>query len=263
MLNLYAQYWWQYCIVALVGYLFGSVNYSVIFSKAIKKRDIRTSGSGNAGTTNMFRTFGMWLGLLAFVCDFLKGLLPALVTYYVMLALNFSADAARLAMLIASTFAIVGHIFPLYFRFRGGKGFASFLGMMTMLNPIFVACGVLPFFILLILFDRMSLTALLTVAACAAYVWVVYYALHVELCIPVTVSLVLVFFAHRQNIGRLFAGTEKPLGLRKKLFGKKKKADSADSNSVSDVAENEQTAQQQPVDNSNVTDQSDGDNSTK
>lgn len=225
MFSNFVTYWWQYLTIAVVSYFFGSINYSVIFSRRLKKRDIRTAGSGNAGTTNMFRTFGPWMGVLAFVFDFLKGVLPCLTAYLLTLYVgNFAMDAAQLALGVAGVFVILGHVFPIYFGFKGGKGFASFLGFMVVLEPLYIAIGLVPFIILLIILDRMSIMAFLTVSVGTAIEWVKYHSTNLPLCLCVTLIAVIVFFAHRSNIVRLVKGKELPMGLRKRIFKKKQTA---------------------------------------
>ena len=89
--HFFQDYWWQLILVAAISYLIGCVNYAVVFSKAIKHEDIRSLGSKNAGTTNMFRVFGLRMGALTFLCDALKGVIPSLVCRF----LFADADVAR------------------------------------------------------------------------------------------------------------------------------------------------------------------------
>lgn len=138
--------------VAIISYLIGSINFSIILSKIISGKDIRESGSGNAGATNMLRTHGKKMGVITLLLDVLKGIIAILLS---MLAINFlKGNAMHLATLnggdgptavylttdytflkyIAGVCVILGHNFPLYFGFKGGKGVATSLGVVLMLD---------------------------------------------------------------------------------------------------------------------------------
>ena len=119
-------------ISALIGYLIGSVNYAVIFSKIIYGNDIRNTGSGNPGATNAVRIFGKKFGIAIFLCDFSKGLIAvAIAKLFVIFA-----DAPYESMLLAGFFAQFGHVLPVFHRFRGGKGVATAAGAATCIMPL-------------------------------------------------------------------------------------------------------------------------------
>ena len=121
-----------YIIVSIIAYLLGSISFSVIFSKKIGGFDVRTKGSGNAGSTNVLRTVGKKAAVLTLLCDCLKGVVAVLVA---VIAGNIakSVDSALLVQL-AGIFAVVGHSFPIFFKFKGGKGVATSLGVILIIN---------------------------------------------------------------------------------------------------------------------------------
>lgn len=219
MFDVFAQYWWQFCILAVASYFVGNVNFAVIFSRSIQKRDVRTCGSGNAGTTNMFRVFGLRMGALTFVCDCLKGVICCLSAKFIFASLG--AQAAIQAQYFAGLFAVTGHIFPVLFRFRGGKGVATSIGVLLVNLPILTLCCILPAVLVILISDRMSVFALLLSIFMIIWCWAVLYAdIGAFACASFTAMFALVIFAHRGNIIRIFTGKESRLGVRKALRGK-------------------------------------------
>jgi glycerol-3-phosphate acyltransferase PlsY len=127
----FSQLWYWFLVGAVLSYLFGCFNFAVMISK-IKKKDIRTIGSGNPGTMNMTRTFGLKIGLINFLCDGLKGGIPVLVGYFAFRNMVFAGTNVLVSDFTRYLFgvcAVVGHIFPVTMKFRGGKGIASSLGV--------------------------------------------------------------------------------------------------------------------------------------
>ena len=232
MFEIFVTYWWQYLSLALCCYFACNINYSVIFSHLIKKSDVRDYGSGNAGTTNMFRVYGLGMGALTFVCDALKGVACCLLAKLIFNSFG-GADAATTAGYIAALFAIWGHVFPVFYRFRGGKGVATSIGAMFALQPLFSLCCVLPCCLILLVFDRVSVMSLLLAVFVIVFTWaawavgvdspLVYKNIDIFCCVLVTAMFATVIFAHRHNIARIFTGKEAPTGLRKALLGKSDK----------------------------------------
>ncbi|NLA77676.1 MAG: glycerol-3-phosphate 1-O-acyltransferase PlsY [Clostridiales bacterium] len=208
-------------LCAAASYLIGSINFSIIFSKSVFNKDIRKLGSGNAGSTNMLRNFGKRMGGVVFVCDILKGYLPlALVSY-----LAKSERIPYFCIFVSAVFIILGHLFPIFFGFKGGKGVATSSGIILATQPV--------------LFPFIFLVMLVTVAATG------YVSLGSVLCSAVypagalLVSLivkdghavswfltalfmaVMVIFMHRGNIKRLINHEENKINLFKKKKGKK------------------------------------------
>ena len=141
-----------YILDAIIAYLLGSISFSVIFSKKIAGIDVREEGSKNAGTTNVLRTVGKKAAALTLICDILKGVIAVLIGY----AISFITKDLNAALLvqIAGIFAIIGHTFPVFFKFKGGKGIATSLGILLLVNyQIGLIC--LVFWLIIVIFTRM------------------------------------------------------------------------------------------------------------
>ena len=126
-----ADGWYWFLIAAVVCYFIGCFNFAVLISH-FKKKDIRKVGSGNPGTMNMTRTFGMKIGVLNFFCDLIKGGVPALAGYLIFKDYVFAGTevlVSDFARYFFGVFVIIGHIFPVTMKFKGGKGIASTFGM--------------------------------------------------------------------------------------------------------------------------------------
>lgn len=226
MRELEPVYYWYFLLAAVLCYLVGSFNFAVLISK-IKKRDIRSQGSGNPGTMNMTRTFGAKIGAINFICDVLKGGLPALVGWLIYKNFWFyGTDIAvsDFARYFFGVFVIIGHIFPVTMRFKGGKGIASTIGLFLFAIPcetwwfLFIALaivGVVIFYV--IFFELGSMGSLLGVTALSifqAIIFVLRY--HDKLSDPWVVSMlmiillinILTWVAHHKNIYKLLAGEE-------------------------------------------------------
>lgn len=189
---------------ALAGYLTGSVNLSIIFSR-LRGRDIRTEGSGNAGATNTLRTMGKGLAATVFLFDILKGFLPAFI-----LTRAFFTQQAY----VYAVFAVVGHCFPLYFGFRGGKGVSTAIGALFAIAPQAACMILIEFIVILLLFRYVSLASI--TAAFNAPFFALYFSHDSLMILSVAVIVLIVIFKHRSNIIRIREGAEKP------IFGKRK-----------------------------------------
>ena len=121
-----------YIIVAVIAYAIGSVNFSVIFSRKFAGFDIRDKGSGNAGSTNMLRNVGKKAAIITLICDILKGIIAIFIAY-LFGKFNENIDSALLVQ-IAALCVVIGHTFPIFFEFRGGKGVATSLGVLLLIN---------------------------------------------------------------------------------------------------------------------------------
>ena len=148
-----------YILIAIIAYLIGSVNFSVIFSKKFAGFDVREKGSGNAGTTNMLRSVGKKAAAITLICDILKGV----VAIGIAILLGYIPDMNKeLLLQIAGVAVILGHTFPVFFGFKGGKGVATSLGVLLLSNwQIGLICLV---FALVL----MILTRMVSVGSCAA-----------------------------------------------------------------------------------------------
>lgn len=223
MFTVFPQYWWQFLVVCICSYLIGATNFAILFSRLIKLQDVRKFGSGNAGSTNMFRVYGLPLGILTFMCDAFKGVVCIFVSKWVFSS-ALADQALTQLMYFAGMFAIIGHVLPVYYNFRGGKGVAPSIGCMFALHPTFALCLVLPLFIVVLIFDRTSVASIALSIIVLVWAWVAVFPSKDFVCaLCLTVIYLLVLFAHRGNIARLIKGQEKKMGITKAFFGKKDK----------------------------------------
>jgi len=211
-----------YIIMGIIAYLIGSVNFSVLISKRVAGFDLREKGSGNAGTTNMLRTVGKGAAAVTLILDILKGVVAIWV------AIGYGNLVAWLAKLsidnsilvqVAGIFVIIGHTYPIYFGFKGGKGVATSLGILLTTNyQIGLIC--LVFAIIL-----MALTQMVSVGSIAAAILYPVLILFLpsenfivkgDYLIYGIVIAVIVIFNHRSNVKRLLNGTENKISFKKK-----------------------------------------------
>ncbi len=196
----------SYSIVALFSYLLGSIPFGFLLVKLFKGEDVRGSGSGNIGATNVARKSPV-LGVATLLLDAIKGLAAVLITRSL-----FSGDNLRMLMFTAALFAVLGHIFPLWLKFRGGKGVATTLGAFVVLTPKSILCALLLFLLVTAASRYVSLASVAAAAAFPAVAWMLHeYSDSRQLMIVALVGA-LVIWKHRQNISRLISGKESKMG---------------------------------------------------
>lgn len=207
----------SYIVMAVVAYLIGSVNFSVILSKKIAGFDVREKGSGNAGTTNMLRSVGKGAAALTLVLDILKGLVAIIIAKYVVGNMSTDANTAILVQ-IAGFFVIVGHTFPIFFGFKGGKGVASALGVLLMVNPL-IGGICLVYALVVMALTRMvslgSIMAAILFPVLTIFIDHNYIADGYNYIIFGIAMAILVVFNHRANLKRIYNGTENRLSFKK------------------------------------------------
>ncbi len=196
-----------YLMTAAVSYLLGSIPFGYLLVRIFTGEDVRASGSGNIGATNVARKSPA-LGIATLVLDAAKGLAAVLVARVL-----FSGPHQQLIMTTAAFFAVLGHLFPVWLKFRGGKGVATSLGAFILLTPKSILCMVFLFLVIAVAFRYVSLGSIAVAAAFPLLAWALheYYVDPWQLVLIALVSA-LVIWRHRQNIGRLAAGTEPKLG---------------------------------------------------
>ena len=208
-----------YIIVAIIAYLLGSVSFSVIISKKMAGFDVREKGSGNAGTTNVLRAVGKKAAIITLVCDILKGVVSVLIA---VLAGSIIKDLDKsLLVQLAGIFVIVGHTFPIFFKFKGGKGIATSLGVILIINwQIGLIC--LVFALLLIALTRMvsvgSIAAAVLFPVLVLFInqnYIVLEGSNLGYLIFSIIIAVFVIFNHRENLKRIFTGTENKISFKK------------------------------------------------
>lgn len=201
----------SYILVALVSYMLGSIMFSVIFTKKIKGFDVREKGSGNAGSTNVLRTAGKGVAILTLVCDILKGVLAIL---FALLMNNIDpVENPEYLVQVAGIFVALGHTFPIFFKFKGGKGVATSLGIILLINwRIGLIC--LVFALLLMVLSRMvslgSVSAAILFPVLTIFITEGYIVEGNYIVFGILLGA-FVCFNHRSNIKRLLNGTENKL----------------------------------------------------
>ena len=200
-------------ISAVVGYLLGSINGAVLISTIFYGSDIRTHGSGNAGTTNMLRTFGKKAAGGTFLVDMLKGVVAALLCGF-FVSLVGDKIGYELGACVGGIFAIFGHNWPVYFGFKGGKGVLTTFAVVAVLAPLSAFCTLLVFVLVIAIFRYVSLGAI--VAALVLPVFTFFIAGISPVFFLVLIAGVMIICRHHANIGRLIRGTESKLGQKAK-----------------------------------------------
>lgn len=193
-------------ILLVISYLLGSIPFGLVIGKLVYKKDIRQFGSGNIGTTNAFRALGTPGGILVFLCDMAKGALPVLLAGWLGLPWH---------PLLFGGMAIVGHSYPAFLKFNGGKAVATSFGVVFAYSPIFAILAISVFFITLLISSMVSLSSILAIGF--AVVLSFFYQDWV-LTLATVLVFVLVVLRHKDNIKRIRQGTESkvPFGLNKK-----------------------------------------------
>ena len=192
-------------VCAVVAYLFGSLNSGLLISR-IYGTDIRKHGSGNAGATNMTRTFGKKIGALTLICDLVKT-----ISGLFLCRMIFGTEG----VLIGAIFCILGHAYPLYFKFKGGKGVVCIASSLLFIDPLVFAIMLLIFIIILFGFKMVSLASVMCMII-YPYMLFQFNGAGVHIIYAMLASF-LVIFLHRKNIVRIFNNTES------KIFSKKNK----------------------------------------
>ena len=202
-----------YITVAIVAYVIGSINFAVIFSRKFAGLDVREKGSKNAGTTNVLRTVGKKAAVITLICDILKGVAAILVA--ILEQMMWEGFDIAVLKYIAGFMVILGHTFPVFFEFRGGKGVATAIGVLLMLNwKIGLIC--LVFGILIIALSKM--VSLGSISAAVLFPVLTIFIQEDVKFIGILFSFLialLVVFNHRSNIKRIKQGKENKLSFKK------------------------------------------------
>lgn len=211
-------------IAAAVGYLFGSINSAIITVRLLKHEDVRQFGSGNAGLTNTLRCFGKLCALFTLIGDLSKGVLAVFLSeLFAKLLLGETADLYFFGAM-AGIFAITGHVFPLYYHFKGGKGVLVGVSLFLVLDwrVFFILLGI--FAVILLCSKYVSLSSIIATACCPPVTflmqrflsndqwtlpWILIHVLQTVIMATVIIT------SHHENIARLKNGTERKLGQKK------------------------------------------------
>ena len=207
--------------VVLISYLIGSISFAVVYSKLFLGKDIRSEGSGNAGATNMLRTGGTGLGILTFVSDILKAMLAAFIGR---LVFSYLFDTTGLVMFsplfggyLGCIFAMIGHVFPIFFKFKGGKAVSCSVGGLLMCCPIPLLIGLGIFALCVLITKIVSLSSLVATASVLVIAIIM-----ADTSLPVLPQIIfmiiaasIIYIKHAENIKRLLKGTEKKITIGK------------------------------------------------
>ncbi len=219
-------------LVMISAYLLGSINVAIVVTKLFTGKDIRTMGSGNGGFTNVVRCVGMPAGIITFVGDFLKCVIAVLVGGFVFSTISVSAvstaELAGCGKYLAGLCCFLGHIFPVYFKFKGGKGVVTMAALAAVINfPVFII-SFIAFAIVFLCTKIVSVSSIISAVVLTLSTFLVTYFYDCKylnsVSVPyvITVSLLTLAIAtvmiikHKDNIKRLMRGEEKKLSLKKK-----------------------------------------------
>lgn len=198
-----------YLIIIIIAYLLGNISTSYIVAKKLAGVDIRTQGSGNAGSTNVLRTLGKKAGALTFVGDVLKGIIAVLIARLIAYGVNMDQSICAYLAVIA---VVLGHNYPAFLGFKGGKGVATSLGSMLAMNPM-IALICLGFFIIIVAITKyVSLGSILGIGLSPIIMLMNHNTKGALVALFLTISVVI---THKENIKRLLNGTERKIGEKK------------------------------------------------
>lgn len=233
-------------LTIVAGYLIGNINFARIFSWMFAKKDITTVGSKNPGTMNMLRTRGFGEALLTLLMEAVKSGAPALACYF--LFKTYFPGYEDLAYFLSAIGAVIGHCFPVFYKFKGGKGVACTFGMF-LFHPncwwvslvMFAICFLLFFFIEYPFI--ISLTFILTMSIYATCIFALAHVnLYIALIVVLWLNFALIVFMHRGNIKRLVTGKENKVNFREKVFKKHSKKQDTDDKKTEEIKDkNENT----------------------
>ena len=182
-------------LIVLVCYFLGSIPFGFILTKFFLKQDIREIGSGNIGATNVLRTGNKSIGYLTLLLDILKAVIPV-----IFIKINFSEY-----LFISSLSVFLGHVFPIWLKFKGGKGVATYLGILFCINYILGFVFILVWFLIFLIFKYSSLSSILATFTIPVFY---YFFINNENYYFFVIMFILIFFTHRENIKRLLNNTE-------------------------------------------------------
>ena len=202
--------------VIILSYFIGSVNFAVIISRAVN-RDVRQSGSGNAGTMNMLRTFGLKFGILTLLLDVAKGAVPALLGWFLLGKEIFAFGPDKIGVFIAGLAVVIGHIFPVLYKMRGGKGVACAIGVSLVANPMIALASFVVALAFFLVVKIGSLASFIATGIPLIYEGVRCLTTGNVLCGILALAIfAIVLAAHRANLVRIFTGKERKIDLFKK-----------------------------------------------
>jgi glycerol-3-phosphate acyltransferase PlsY len=204
-------------IVAVIAYLLGSIPFGFLLVRIFRKEDIRTLGSGNIGATNVVRSGAKGLGAMTFLLDAAKGFVAVFAAKWILGEWFSGPDIYA----IAALFAVTGHMYPVWLRFKGGKGVATAFGVFLALSPVAALAGFAIFIVTLLIWRYVSLASIVSGVAFPVLALLLPHSAQTPLFIAVVILIpLLVIVKHRQNIQRLLQGTEYRFGKKSQTVQK-------------------------------------------
>ncbi|AIS53821.1 MULTISPECIES: glycerol-3-phosphate 1-O-acyltransferase PlsY [Vibrio] len=195
-------------VMIIFAYLLGSISSAVLICRVLRLPDPRGVGSHNPGATNVLRIGGKKAAAAVLLCDMLKGTIPVWGGYFL------NIDPIILGVIAIA--ACLGHMYPIFFHFKGGKGVATALGAIAPIGLDLTAMIIATWLLVVLIFRYSSLAAIITVLLAPLYTWMI----KPQYTLPVAMLCCLIVFRHHQNIRRLFEGTEPKVGEKKKGLNK-------------------------------------------
>lgn len=206
---------WPFIGTAVISYLLGSIPFGYLLVRVFRGQDIRLSGSGNIGATNVARSY-RGLGLMTLLLDGGKGLLAVSLAALISRRQLESGPQIYSMMCLAALFAVLGHIFPVWLKFRGGKGVATAVGSFVLLAPEAVLAALIIFLLVVLSSRYISLGSVVASALFPLLAWLLYRIRFTPgTLVMISIASLLVILRHHQNLGRLVAGTEPRFQLRR------------------------------------------------
>lgn len=209
-----------YALGAIAAYLLGSINFAIIITKLFAKKDIRDFGSGNAGMTNVLRTVGKTAAAITLLGDFLKGFIAIFFMKLLFMLFGFATPVT--AEYVVVYFALLGHVYPIFYGFKGGKGILVSFGAIMALSPVAGLICLAGFIITVAISKYISLGSIVAAILFPIGVFIVNYLIntptgfaYIEILLSLPISFFIIFL-HRQNIKRLLSHTENKLSFKKK-----------------------------------------------
>lgn len=195
-------------LIAIASYLIGNVQCGVVIARSCGVEDIRRVGSGGTGATNVLRNVGLFPALLTCALDVLKGYLPTIAAGWLM---------GEVAAYVAGICAVLGHVFPVFYRFKGGKGVSTSLGALLAVNPIPALIGMVASFAAIVAVRIVSVVSLTASFIMMLYIIISHPGNVYYMVFGIAIFLLIVY-CHRENIKRLIAGTEKRISFKRRVI---------------------------------------------
>lgn len=229
LMQFFGNMWYVMLLVAIISYLLGSINFAIIVTKRFSQTDIRDYGSGNAGATNVLRAQGKWPAALTAIGDLSKSIISVLIGRGLFVQFTSSMYSqidyvGVIGMYVAGFFCVIGHLYPLYFQFRGGKGIITGFGLFLMLDHRVALLGLLAFLIILFSTRMVSLGSIVGAWTIVTLTYILRTYIYEQppiicwFCTAVGIVIATILtLKHRSNIKRILSGTENKVN-----FGKSK-----------------------------------------